>query len=213
MTICPKCGKENPIGAQFCMHCGTNILDSSLETGTSSGAVCPKCGKENLEEARFCVYCGADITAPIPGKLSIFEAEGVLTAIAVVLTASAIEWFIVLFVLFFLIGLSGAASQLLGELGLPQQNLQGSGLVMFILTLLSFAGFVTSGTAAVGLFRFRRWAVIWTIVAEALSIILTFIELFQPLTVPPIIVIFWGMVLPVAIIFYVVQPNVRALLR
>jgi len=28
---CPKCGKENPEGARFCMHCGTNLEKAKVE--------------------------------------------------------------------------------------------------------------------------------------------------------------------------------------
>ncbi len=47
---CPKCHHENPVGATFCLECGT-----ALEN------VCPKCGTKLPLEAKFCMECGTQI--------------------------------------------------------------------------------------------------------------------------------------------------------
>jgi hypothetical protein len=31
MPFCPKCGKENPEGARFCMHCGADLSGYKVE--------------------------------------------------------------------------------------------------------------------------------------------------------------------------------------
>jgi uncharacterized membrane protein YvbJ len=31
MAICPKCGKENPEGAKFCMHCGEDLQKAEIK--------------------------------------------------------------------------------------------------------------------------------------------------------------------------------------
>lgn len=44
---CPVCQTENPMGARFCMNCGSRLP-----------LICGNCGNENPHEARFCIYCG-----------------------------------------------------------------------------------------------------------------------------------------------------------
>lgn len=47
--ICPKCGKANVIGTQFCAKCGTRIA-----------VECPNCRKMAELSNKFCSYCGVD---------------------------------------------------------------------------------------------------------------------------------------------------------
>lgn len=47
---CPRCGMENPPQAQFCMHCGTPLVQR-----------CPLCGAANPPDAHFCLRCGAPL--------------------------------------------------------------------------------------------------------------------------------------------------------
>lgn len=49
---CPRCGRENPPSAQFCMHCG-NLLAQR----------CAVCGAGNPPDAHFCLRCGAPLRA------------------------------------------------------------------------------------------------------------------------------------------------------
>jgi hypothetical protein len=51
-TSCPSCEQPNPAGAQFCMHCGSEMTNV---------AECPQCGTELQKEARFCNACGVAI--------------------------------------------------------------------------------------------------------------------------------------------------------
>src|SRR5436190_16811865 len=45
---CGACGAENPLGASFCMSCGSPLARS-----------CPSCGTEAPAQARFCPACGS----------------------------------------------------------------------------------------------------------------------------------------------------------
>ncbi|MDQ7849428.1 MAG: adenylate/guanylate cyclase domain-containing protein [Armatimonadota bacterium] len=47
---CPRCGMENPPQAQFCMHCGSPLVQR-----------CHLCGAPNSLEAHFCLRCGAPL--------------------------------------------------------------------------------------------------------------------------------------------------------
>ena len=35
---CPECGQENPNEARFCMHCGTSLIDQSVDPGDDFNA-------------------------------------------------------------------------------------------------------------------------------------------------------------------------------
>ncbi len=50
---CPACGKDNPVRAQTCLHCGAD-LDEIFD-------VCPECMGKNRREVRRCLHCGADL--------------------------------------------------------------------------------------------------------------------------------------------------------
>ncbi|MBI3998700.1 MAG: tetratricopeptide repeat protein [Armatimonadetes bacterium] len=50
MTRCPRCGKDNPPEAQFCMACGAPLFQP-----------CPRCGAANPLDAHFCLRCGAPL--------------------------------------------------------------------------------------------------------------------------------------------------------
>ena len=36
---CPRCGKENPEGANFCMHCGASLMSVSAKTEATEGSI------------------------------------------------------------------------------------------------------------------------------------------------------------------------------
>jgi len=55
--LCPKCGFQNPAGAQFCARCG-----SPLQVAPA-GVRCPKCGFMNPPGAKFCAQCGTQLAA------------------------------------------------------------------------------------------------------------------------------------------------------
>ncbi len=50
---CPRCRRESPASARFCMHCG-----STLAPG------CRRCALAVPAGARFCIHCGAPVEAP-----------------------------------------------------------------------------------------------------------------------------------------------------
>src|SRR3989442_15690414 len=47
---CPQCGTTNPLQAQFCMRCGTALVQR-----------CPTCGRANPSGAQFCLQGGAPL--------------------------------------------------------------------------------------------------------------------------------------------------------
>ena len=47
---CPQCGTTNPPQAQFCMRCGTALVQR-----------CPTCGRVNPSGAQFCLQCGTPL--------------------------------------------------------------------------------------------------------------------------------------------------------
>jgi len=49
---CPRCGRDNPGEANFCMGCGTGKPE------VPGGWFCPNCGNRNSAEANFCMKCG-----------------------------------------------------------------------------------------------------------------------------------------------------------
>ncbi len=51
-VACPNCGVANPMMAERCSACGTNLT-------TRSG--CPRCGHANPPGANFCNRCGTDL--------------------------------------------------------------------------------------------------------------------------------------------------------
>ncbi|MBI3302216.1 MAG: zinc ribbon domain-containing protein, partial [Deltaproteobacteria bacterium] len=48
---CPNCQHENPVEANFCLHCGTRLVK-----------VCPQCQQVLPPEAKFCMACGQALT-------------------------------------------------------------------------------------------------------------------------------------------------------
>ncbi len=57
LVPCPECGQLNPVGANFCFKCGTDI-----EVARPAAPIkCSQCGAENPAEATFCAQCGAKI--------------------------------------------------------------------------------------------------------------------------------------------------------
>ncbi len=50
---CPRCQRENPADARFCMQCGGPL-----------GRICAQCGRELPADANFCSGCGSAVAAP-----------------------------------------------------------------------------------------------------------------------------------------------------
>ncbi|EMA44661.1 zinc ribbon domain-containing protein [Halobiforma nitratireducens] len=62
---CPDCGADAPPDANFCLHCGVELEDSSLPT------YCPDCGERFDRSDEFCANCGTartDSTEPATGS-------------------------------------------------------------------------------------------------------------------------------------------------
>jgi class 3 adenylate cyclase/tetratricopeptide (TPR) repeat protein len=51
---CPRCQFENPVGAKYCLDCGTR----------QATVACRSCGTELPATARFCLVCGRPVAAP-----------------------------------------------------------------------------------------------------------------------------------------------------
>lgn len=85
---CPECGMENKKEAKFCVGCGKNFEEKTVQIKPkdikeeSNTKICPSCKSEIPESAKFCVVCGetqSDTTEePILEKVEIkqvIEAE------------------------------------------------------------------------------------------------------------------------------------------
>lgn len=57
---CPKCGKELPENAKFCLECGTKI-----EALADNEMICPACGKK-IAKGKFCMECGQPLIRRCP---------------------------------------------------------------------------------------------------------------------------------------------------
>lgn len=55
---CSHCGKETPLGGNFCEHCGEKLLAGKR---FSDGVGCPSCSWINTSGSSHCRYCGAKI--------------------------------------------------------------------------------------------------------------------------------------------------------
>ena len=54
VKFCSKCGKTNPMRAQYCCECGAPFPKPKV--------ICPSCGKKNLMGWKFCIFCGKRIS-------------------------------------------------------------------------------------------------------------------------------------------------------
>ena len=64
---CPRCQKENPPQAKFCLECGTAFAFK-----------CARCGTELPAGAKFCLECGQSVSAQ-PAMASRFASPGAYT--------------------------------------------------------------------------------------------------------------------------------------
>lgn len=76
-VACHSCGSSSPIGAKFCLNCGSKLEEESrcpycneiivngakfcLSCGKRLSNVCPNCNTELAKGAKFCVECGTKI--------------------------------------------------------------------------------------------------------------------------------------------------------
>lgn len=76
-VTCASCNTSNPVGAKFCLNCGSKMAEElrcpncgeiivkgakfCLSCGKALISVCPGCGKELAPGARFCSECGNKI--------------------------------------------------------------------------------------------------------------------------------------------------------
>jgi membrane protease subunit (stomatin/prohibitin family) len=56
VLLCQHCGKDHPVNAKFCPHCG-QVAQSVLK-------ICSKCQAEVPGSAKFCPSCGAALVVP-----------------------------------------------------------------------------------------------------------------------------------------------------
>lgn len=66
---CPNCNYDVPLGAAFCINCGTEMpttSTASASTGDPSNK-CPHCGDNLPSDSEFCPNCGNKIVAPAQG--------------------------------------------------------------------------------------------------------------------------------------------------
>jgi hypothetical protein len=50
---CPRCQRENPLPAKFCLECGSRLAPT-----------CAQCGTALPAGAKFCLECGQPVGAP-----------------------------------------------------------------------------------------------------------------------------------------------------
>ena len=53
MVFCHNCGKQNDNSSNFCINCGTKLMNDSIK--------CLKCGEINEPESNFCINCGDNL--------------------------------------------------------------------------------------------------------------------------------------------------------
>ncbi len=86
--LCPECGFENPLDAEYCGGCGKHIIQEAVDLATLSRSpldaeaytvafVCPKCGHPSDLATPDCLKCGIIFTKWYEGldDLSVEEAE------------------------------------------------------------------------------------------------------------------------------------------
>lgn len=98
---CSSCGKENPEGMKFCIHCGQDLASAKEKKDLEliGHISCPNCGFENSPEVRFCPQCGTSLLSASatvqPPRTYIGLIIGgitVPTAIFLLLTAVSKPW-------------------------------------------------------------------------------------------------------------------------
>ena len=55
-VACPKCQTQNPVGAKFCVNCGTPAPSPQAAT-----VACPNCQNQVTAGAKFCSQCGTSM--------------------------------------------------------------------------------------------------------------------------------------------------------
>ena len=60
VKVCPSCGAENLLSANFCTECGKQIPKEASPL-TDDMMLCPKCGNPVNKGVRFCTSCGFNI--------------------------------------------------------------------------------------------------------------------------------------------------------
>ncbi|MCR5526068.1 MAG: zinc-ribbon domain-containing protein [Lachnospiraceae bacterium] len=60
VKVCPACGAENLLSANFCTSCGKPIPKEASPLADDM-MLCPKCGNPVKKDVRFCTSCGANI--------------------------------------------------------------------------------------------------------------------------------------------------------
>jgi class 3 adenylate cyclase/tetratricopeptide (TPR) repeat protein len=69
---CPSCGAENPLGAKFCIECGSFL-----------GERCSRCGVTLPPGAKFCPSCGAPVDRAVPARTQAGEERRIVTILFV----------------------------------------------------------------------------------------------------------------------------------
>ena len=91
MAVCPKCGRQEKDGTNFCSACGAS-LEPEMETETAELVYCPQCGAPASAESTYCRECGAALREEPHGKKTFGWFIGAAVA-AVLLVAVAVSLF------------------------------------------------------------------------------------------------------------------------
>ncbi len=79
-VICSKCHAVNLENAKFCIGCGSNLLESSVNTSEAdeidtNSLICQKCGFKNNPVSKFCIGCGANLKEAPNENANSFDME------------------------------------------------------------------------------------------------------------------------------------------
>lgn len=130
-----------------------------------------------------------------------------LTAFSAYLGVAAFLWLVLAFAGEVLMGGLCGISDILPRTG------RFAFAAAFLLTLYSYPAFLVSTTAAVGLWRRRRWAVGWSFSAAVFQIPAEIVGIVKVISEPCgafmiVIIAVYGLLLPLLMIRYVTHPHV-----
>jgi hypothetical protein len=64
--VCASCGRQNPLGQQFCGGCGARLFSVGQQQPYQQQQMysCPRCGQTAAHGLKFCGSCGTPLSTP-----------------------------------------------------------------------------------------------------------------------------------------------------